>query len=76
MIRAHTVLPAGNWDVSSATDALLLDFDLRHRRRIALQTEAGCDVLLDLPQAGRLRDGDGLQLDTGEIIRVCANPSH
>jgi urease accessory protein len=74
LTRAHAVLPAGNWDVSSATDAVLLDFDMRHRRRIALRTEAGRDVLLDLPQAVRLRDGDGLRLDTGEIVRVQARP--
>jgi urease accessory protein len=73
-MRAHAVLPAGDWDESSATDAVLLDFGMRHRRRIALRTETGRDVLLDLPQAARLRDGDGLLTDGGEIVRVLARP--
>ena len=29
-------------------------------------------MLLDLPQAVRLRDGDGLALDDGGVVRVCA----
>ncbi len=44
-------------------DHVLVDYDRRHRRRIVLATEAGAEVLLDLPQAARLRDGDGLVLD-------------
>ena len=47
---------------------------MRHRRRIALQTESGCDFLLDLPQAVRLREGDGLVLDRGGVVRVRAKP--
>ena len=31
-------------------------------------------MLLDLPQAVRLRDGDGLALDDGGVVRVCAEP--
>ena len=42
--------------------------------RADLKTEAGQDLLLDLPQAARLRDGDGLQLDSGPIVRVRARP--
>lgn len=74
MTRAHAVLQAGDWDVSSATDTVLLDFDMRHRRRITLRTETGCDILLDLPRAARLGEGDGLLTDTGEIVRVLARP--
>ncbi|MBV8455643.1 MAG: urease accessory protein UreE [Acetobacteraceae bacterium] len=47
---------------------------MRHRRRIALQTETGRDILLDLPRAARLREGDGLLTETGEIVRVLARP--
>ena len=39
-----------------------------------LTTEAGAELLLDLPQAVRLRDGDGLLLDDGRIVRVAAKP--
>ncbi len=55
-------------------DRVLIDHDRRHRRRILLRTEAGRDVLLDLPQAARLRHGDGLALDDGGIVLVCARP--
>ena len=53
---------------------MLIDFDRRHRRRILLRTEGGAEVLLDLPQAVRLRHGDGLVLDDGGVVRVCASP--
>ncbi len=72
-MRAGAVLPAGTWDGSPA-DTVRIDFDRRHRRRIQLRTEAGADLLLDLPQAARLRDGDGLQLDDGRVVRVEARP--
>ena len=73
-MRAQNVLPGGTWDLSMEIDRVLIDFDRRHRRRILLATEAGSEVLLDLPQAARLRHGDGLVLDDGGVIRVCAKP--
>ena len=73
MMRADRVLPAGTWDPAQAIDHVLIDFDRRHRRRIVLPTESGHDVLIDLPQAVRLRDGDGLVTETG-IVRVQARP--
>ena len=73
-LRSQSILPAGTWDPARATDTVLIDFDRRHRRRLVLKTEAGADLLLDLPQAARLRDGDGLQLDSGPIVRVRARP--
>ncbi|MGI4950675.1 MAG: urease accessory protein UreE [Janthinobacterium lividum] len=71
-MRATAVLPAGSWS-GPAADSVLIDFDRRHRRRIQLVTEGGGEVLLDLPQAVRLRDGDGLQTEGG-IVRVVARP--
>lgn len=73
-MRASSVLPAGTWDAAAEVDQVLIDFDRRHRRRIVLQTERGAAVLIDLPQAVRLRDGDGLALDAGGIVRVRAKP--
>jgi urease accessory protein len=73
-MRAVAVLPAGTWNAGDAIDSVVLDHDHRHRRRIALTTEAGTEILLDLPQAVQLRDGDGLELDEGGIVRVCAKP--
>ena len=72
-MRAAAVLPAGTWS-DPAVDRVLIDWDRRHRRRILLRTEGGADLLLDLPQAVRLRGGDGLLLDGGGIVRVEARP--
>jgi urease accessory protein len=73
-MRAAGVLSAGSWDAGRAVDRVLIDFDRRHRRRILLVTEGGGEVLLDLPQAVRLRHGDGLVLDDGGVVEVCAKP--
>lgn len=72
-MRAHAVLPAGTWS-EPPVDTVMIDFDRRHRRRIQLTTEAGAELLLDLPQAARLRDGDGLSRDDGGIVLVRARP--
>jgi urease accessory protein len=71
-MRAHRVVAAGGWDTALETDEVLLDFDARFRRRIVLPTTGGASVALDLPHAVRLRDGDGLLLDNGGIVRVRA----
>ena len=71
-MRAAAVLPAGTWSGPSI-DAVLIDFDRRHRRRIQLTTENGAELLLDLPQAVRLRHGDGLDTGAG-IVEVRARP--
>jgi urease accessory protein len=73
-MRAVAVLAAGTWNTLSAADSVLLDHDHRHRRRIALRTEAEAELLLDLPQAAHLRDGDGLALEGGGVVRVRAKP--
>jgi urease accessory protein len=70
--HAIAVLDRGTWDEHRQFDRLLIDFDRRHRRRIVLQTEGNAEVLIDLPHAVRLRDGDGLGLEDGRIIRVVA----
>jgi len=72
-MRAEAVLPAGTWDATAEIDTVLIDYDGRHRRRILLRTERGREVLLDLSQAVRLREGDGLPVDVG-VIRVRARP--
>ena len=70
MKRACEIKPAGAWNQTSAVDSIALDAHERHRRRIVLTTERGTRILLDLPQAIALRDGDGLLLDDGAIVRV------
>ena len=64
--------PAGHWPEEKAAGSLTLDFDARHRRRIRLMTDQGEDVLLDLPNAVAMADGDGLQLDDGRLLKVQA----
>jgi len=51
MRRAVHHAHAGHWPEAEAAGTVVLDFDARHRRRIRLATEAGEDVLLDLPKA-------------------------
>jgi urease accessory protein len=74
MKRACDIKPAGAWNETSAVDCIALDAHERHRRRIVLTTERGTRILLDLPQAIALRDGDGLLLDDGAIVRVAGRP--
>jgi urease accessory protein len=63
---------AGHWPKEDAAGTLTLDFDGRHRRRIRLTADQGEDVLLDLPKAVAMADGDGLQLDDGRWLKVQA----
>jgi urease accessory protein len=70
-MRAAEVLPARTWDPAREVDQVLIDYDRRFRRRIVLTTLLGAEVLIDLPQAVRLRDGDGLLVEAG-IVRVRA----
>ncbi|WP_428493648.1 urease accessory protein UreE [Rhodopila sp.] len=67
------ILAQGCWDTSQEVDRVQIDYDLRFRRRIVLSTLCGTELLIDLPQAVRLRDGDGLLVEAG-IVRVCAQP--
>ena len=70
--RASTHRPAGHWPPEKAAGSLTLDFDARHRRRIRLTADQGEDILLDLPKAVAMADGDGLQLEDGRWLRVQA----
>ena len=70
-MKAAEILPAGSWDTAKEIDRVLIDYDRRFRRRIVLNTILGAEVLIDLPQAIRLRDGDGLLVEAG-VVRVCA----
>src|SRR6266567_9311904 len=70
MRRASSVRQAGQWDGAAAIDRVVLDASERHRRRLVLTAEQGTTFLLDLPHATALRDGDGLVLDDGAIVRI------
>jgi urease accessory protein len=53
-------------------DEVVLDYDDRHRRRVMMRGEAGTRFLLDLADAADMRDGDGLVLTSGLLVRVRA----
>jgi len=77
MKRASTIIPAftlARRTVEAASDRVVLDHDMRHRRRIVLRTVSGVEFLLDLKQATTLRHGDSLVLDDGQVIAVEAAP--
>jgi urease accessory protein len=73
MIRATQVLAAHRWTQSPA-DTIVLDFDDRHRRRMAMTGTRGLEFLLDLENAVALRGGDALVLEDNRLIEVVAAP--
>jgi urease accessory protein len=73
MIRATQVRAQHRWTVAPA-DTVVLDFDDRHRRRMAMTATRGLEFLLDLENAVVLRGGDALVLDDGRLIEVVAAP--
>ena len=73
MIRATQVRGQYRWTVAPA-DTVVLDFDGRHRRRMAMTGTRGLEFLLDLENAVALRGGDALVLDDGRLIEVVAAP--
>jgi urease accessory protein len=72
--RALDIRRRGDWGAARAVDRVTLASEDRHRRRLVMTGEAGTRFLLDLPQAAMLRDGDGLVLDDGSIVRVVGKP--
>jgi len=73
MIRAMQVKPQHRFTDAPA-DAVVLDFDDRHRRRMAMTGTRGLDFLLDLENAVALRGGDALVLEDGRLVEVVAAP--
>jgi urease accessory protein len=74
MRRAIAVHKSGQWPEEAAIDRVTLAFVDRHRRRLRLVAESGNPFLLDLARVQHLADGDGLELDDGGYVRVCAAP--
>jgi urease accessory protein len=73
MIRATEVKPQHRWAEAPA-DTVVLDFDDRHRRRMAMTGTRGLAFLLDLENAVALRGGDALVLEDGRLVEVVAAP--
>jgi urease accessory protein len=74
MKRVTAIRPAGEWDASAACDAIVLDAQDRHRRRVVFVGEEGATYLLDLPRPAQLRDGDALVIEDGALVRVTGKP--
>jgi urease accessory protein len=72
-MRAIAVKSARTWS-GAAADRVVLDYDDRHRRRMAMIGAEGTSFLLDLPTAVELRGGDALVLDDGRLVEVVAAP--
>lgn len=73
LIRATQVQGQYAWK-EAAADTVVLDFDDRHRRRMAMTGTRGLQFLLDLKNAVALRGGDALVLEDGRLIEVVAAP--
>jgi urease accessory protein len=72
-MRAIAIKKAASWS-GDAADSVVLDYDDRHRRRLAMTGTKGTGFLLDLPAVAELRGGDALVLDDGRLIEVVAAP--
>ncbi len=72
MLRAISVAAPGAWPLAKLADTVKLDYESRYRRRIMLECQTLGPVLLDLPEAAALEDGDGLLLSDGAWLRVIA----
>lgn len=72
MLKASRVVARRAMAGKVSVDTITLARADRWRRRIVLATDGGREVLLDLPEATYLADGDGLLLDTGAYIVVVA----
>jgi urease accessory protein len=73
MIRATQVRGQHHWSEPPA-DTVVLDFDDRHRRRMAMTGTRGLEFLLDLENAVVLRGGDALVLEDDRLVEVVAAP--
>ena len=72
-MRAIAIKAADSWSGQPA-DRVVLDYDDRHRRRIAMTGNKGTAFLLDLPSPAELRGGDALLLEDGRLVEVVAAP--
>ncbi|MDE8346210.1 MAG: urease accessory protein UreE [Acidocella sp.] len=72
--RAVAVRRAGDWPDSGLRGEVVFDYDRRHRRRMKFMAADVGEILLDLPDAVHVRDGDAFELEGGGFIRVRAVP--
>jgi urease accessory protein len=66
----------GLWPESQAEASITLDFEARHSRHMAVTTDHGEQIFLNLPNPEILAGGDGLRLGDGRwvVVRAAAEP--
>ncbi|MCW5700919.1 MAG: urease accessory protein UreE [Rhodospirillales bacterium] len=72
MRRAISVHSAQTWPETALIGTVTLRFEDRYRRRFRMTDDAGVPFLLDIERAVILSDGDGLAIEGGGFVRVCA----
>jgi len=72
-MRAIAIKTATTWS-GQAVDCVVLDYDDRRRRRIAMTGKNGTAFLLDLSMPAELHGGDALLLEDGQLVEVVAAP--
>lgn len=70
-MRTISIKQASTWSGEPA-DRVVLDYDDRHRRRVAMTGTKGTVFLLDLPAGASLHCGDALVLEDGRLIEIAA----
>ena len=71
MLRALRIKRKGHWDGVSV-DHVVLTYDDRYRRRMAMKSSGGLCFLLDLKKTTVLNDGDAIVLSDNQVIAVVA----
>ncbi|MEO0619765.1 MAG: urease accessory protein UreE [Pseudomonadota bacterium] len=74
MLTASETIPRGDPRMKNPAYVITLAREDRYRRRIRCETDNGTVFLLDLPEATYLAPGDGLLLESGDIVEVHAAP--
>jgi len=72
MRRAIRVIAKSEGAPQDVKGTVTLNFEDRFRRRVRLKDDAGEAFMLDLAEATRFEDGDGLALDCGGVLVVRA----
>jgi urease accessory protein len=72
-MRAISIKHGSTW-IGEPADCVLLDYDDRQRRRLAMTGTRGTAFLLDLPAGASLHGGDALVLEDGRLIEIVAAP--
>jgi urease accessory protein len=72
MLVATGIARKGSYGPEMVRDRIVLDFDRRNRRRILLRTATDQEILLDLAEMPRLRNGDALVLRDRSVVVVSA----